>query len=247
MGRLYRRGPSFDALIGDRPHDAARTRSSACSPARKLKRAARGARGDAKVVLDAILAWNGDYATTDSEGKVPPGVAAWDAFCAAARDVAVARYPKEVSKLGHSAGGSHLQECATLEAFGLRTLKRRGYRKAAVAAMAALEKQFGSKDPDVVEDRPADVSGRLGGRRHLPRAVPVLRPRHLDRAHRARALAAERSDRVVALDEPRTAVVQAAVAAVQSLRATSIGIPLRARAMPLSTSASPSSISSVRE
>ena len=114
---------------------------------RKLRRAARGARGDAKVVLDAILAWNGDYATTDADGNVPPGVAAWDAFCAGAQKVATAPYPEGVRRLGHSAGGSHLQECSTLESFGLRTLSRRGYRKAAVEAMTTLEEDFGSKDP----------------------------------------------------------------------------------------------------
>jgi hypothetical protein len=129
-----------------------------------LKRAARGARGDAKIVLGAILAWNGDYATTDSEGKVPPGLAAWDAFCAGAQKVATARYPDAVRRLGHSAGGSHLQECSTLEAFGLRTLKRRGYRKAAVAAMSELEKEFGSKDPDAWKrDRPTYPAGSEGG------------------------------------------------------------------------------------
>jgi hypothetical protein len=131
---------------------------------RMLKRAARGARGDAKIVLGAILAWNGDYATTDSEGKVPPGLAAWDAFCAGAQKVATARYPDAVRRLGHSAGGSHLQECSTLEAFGLRTLKRRGYRKAAVAAMSELEKEFGSKDPDAWKrDRPTYPAGSEGG------------------------------------------------------------------------------------
>ena len=139
-------------------------RSSACSPRRKLRRAARGASGDAKVVLDAILAWDGDYATTDAEGKVPPGVAAWDAFCAAARDLAIARYPKGVSRLGHGAGGSHLQECASLESFGLRTLGRRGYRKAAVEAMTALEEQFGAKDPEAWKiDRPTYPVGSEGG------------------------------------------------------------------------------------
>jgi acyl-homoserine lactone acylase PvdQ len=163
VARFYRRGPSFGALAAiDRVSGThAQQRILA---RRKLKRAARGASGNAKVVLDAILAWDGDYTTTDSEGKVPAGVAAWDAFCAAARDVAVARYPTEVSKLGHSAGGSHLQECATLESFGLRTLKRRGYRKAARRAMVALEKQFGSKDPGSWKiDRPTYPVGSEGG------------------------------------------------------------------------------------
>ncbi len=74
------------------------------------------------------------------------------------------RYPEEVSKLGHSAGGSHLQECATLESFGLRTLRPRGYRKAATGAMTALEKQFGSKDPETWKvDRPTYPVGSEGG------------------------------------------------------------------------------------
>jgi penicillin G amidase len=163
VGRFYRRGPSFEALTAIDRLTGTHAQQRMLADAR-LKRAARRAKRDAKVVLGAILAWDGDYATTDSDGKVPPGVAAWDAFCAAARDVAVARYPKEVSKLGHSAGGSHLQECATLESFGLRTLARRGYRKAAVRAMAALEKQFGSKDPEAWKvDRPTYPVGSEGG------------------------------------------------------------------------------------
>src|SRR4029079_4791954 len=130
-GRLCRRGPSFAALI-DIDRITGTHAQQRMLATRRLKRAAKGAHGDAKVVLNTILDWNGDYATTDSDGKVPPGVAAWDAFCAGAQKVAIAPYPEGVKRLGHSAGGSHLQECSTLEAFGLRTLKRRGYRKAAV-------------------------------------------------------------------------------------------------------------------
>jgi penicillin G amidase len=162
VARFYR-NPSFEALTAiDRVSGShAQQRMLAAT---KLKRARRGARGDAKVVLDAILAWNGDYATADADGKVPPGVAAWDAFCAGARNVAVAPYPKDVSKLGHGAGGSHLQECATLESFGLRTLKRTGYRKAAVEAMKLLEERFKSKSPaDWKIDRPTYPVGPEGG------------------------------------------------------------------------------------
>jgi penicillin amidase len=129
----------------------------------RLRRARRGARGDARVVLDAILRWDGDYHTTDSDGKVPPGVAAWDAFCAAARKVATAPYPEAVGRLGHGAGGSHLQECATLEAFGLRVLGRRGYRRAAVEAMTALAERFDSKQPsDWKVGRPMYSTSALG-------------------------------------------------------------------------------------
>jgi penicillin amidase len=163
VGRVYRGGPSFEGLVAIDRQSGTHAQQRMLST-RRLKRAARGARGDAKVVLGAILAWNGDYATADSDGKVPPGVAAWDAFCAGAQKVATGRYPDGVRRLGHSAGGSHLQECSTLEAFGLRTLKRRGYRKAAVAAMAELEKEFGSKGPDAWKiDRPTYPAGSEGG------------------------------------------------------------------------------------
>ena len=160
--RFYRRGPSFEALTAiDRitgSHAQQRVLAG-----RKLRRAARGASGDAEVVLDAIRAWDGDYATTDADGKVPAGVAAWDAFCAAAQKVATAPYPAGVRRLGHGAGGSHLQECSTLEAFGLRTLGRRGYRKAAVEAMKTLAEKFGSKDPEAWKiDRPTYDVGAEG-------------------------------------------------------------------------------------
>jgi len=139
----------------------------------RLKKARRRSKGDARVVLDTILAWDGDYHTTDDDGNVPAGVAAWDAFCAGAETVAMRRYPEEIGKLGHSAGGSHLQECATLEAFGLRTLGKRGYRRAAVEAMETLatppdnddprKPQFGSKDPDAWRiERPTYPVGAEG-------------------------------------------------------------------------------------
>ena len=163
VGRFYRRGPSFEALTAiDRitgTHAQQRVLSG-----RKLRKAARGASGDAKVVLDAIVAWDGDYGTTDSDGKVPPGVAAWDAFCAGAQKIATAPFPEGVRRLGHGAGGSHLQECSTLESYGLRTLGRRGYRRAAVEAMKALAEAFGSKDPQSWKtDRPTYNVGSEGG------------------------------------------------------------------------------------
>ena len=157
------RNPSFETakLIDQITGTHAQQRVLATS---RLKKARKGAKGDAKVVLATILAWNGDYDTTDGAGKVNGGMAAWDAFCAAARKVAVARYPELISKLGHGAGGSHLQECATLESFGLRTLRPRGYRKAAVEAMKTLSEKFGSKDPASWKlDRPTYPVGSEGG------------------------------------------------------------------------------------
>jgi acyl-homoserine lactone acylase PvdQ len=146
VARLFR-SASFDAAkrVDELTGTHAQQRMLANS---RLKKARRGAKGDAKIVLDTILAWSGDYHTTDDAGKVPAGVAAWDFFCAAARKVAISGYPEDVSKLGHSAGGSHRQECATLEAFGLRTLSARGWRRAATEAMKLLQEEFKSKKPE---------------------------------------------------------------------------------------------------
>ena len=72
--------------------------------------------------------------------------------------------------------------------------------------MKALEKEFGSKDPEAWKiDRPTYPVGSEGGG-VVPRAVPVLRPRHLDRAHRARSLAgllSQGGNRLFALDDAR--------------------------------------------
>lgn len=164
------RAPSFEAMKRVERYVGTHAQQRILA-AKRLRRARRGARGDAKVVLKTILAWNGDYHTTDEDGKVPPGVAAWDVFCESARKAAIARYPEKVSKLGHGAGGSHLQECATLESFGLRVLASRGYRKAAVEAMKKLstppeegsKNQFGSKKPqDWKTGRPMYNTGALG-------------------------------------------------------------------------------------
>lgn len=153
VARIYK-NPSFDGLVAIDRITGTHAQQRMLDTAR-LKRARRGARGDAKTVLATILRWDGDYSKTDADGKVDPGVPAWSAFCDAAKTVAVGRYPKDVEKLGHSAGGSHRQECATLEAFGLRTLNSKGYRRTAVLAMKALKKEFGSKKPaDWKQPRP---------------------------------------------------------------------------------------------
>jgi penicillin amidase len=161
--KRFARNPSFDVLTTIDRITGTHAQQRVLA-ARRLRRAARGAKRDAKVVLGAVRAWDGDYATADEDGRMPPGMAAWDAFCAAAGKVATARYPQAVRRLGHGAGGSHLQECASLESFGLRTLGRRGYRRAAVEAMAELEKRFGSKDPEAWRlERPTYPVGTEGG------------------------------------------------------------------------------------
>ena len=116
--------------------------------ARRLKAARKRAQGNARIVLDTILAWDGNYHRADGEGKVDPGVAAWDVFGKAAFEVALGKQPKEaLALLRHGAGSSHQQEFDVHEVYALRTLSARGYRQAAALAFEALRTEFESDDP----------------------------------------------------------------------------------------------------
>jgi penicillin amidase len=115
--------------------------------ARRLRRARRGARGEARVVLDTILAWDGSYALTDSNGTVDPGVAAWEAFKVAAKKRVYDRYGKAAELLIHGRNDLHEFDVTNAEALALRSLGRRGYRIAADTAFEALRKRFRSGEP----------------------------------------------------------------------------------------------------
>ena len=82
---------------------------------RALSRAAAGATGAAKAVLDTLLAWDGNYTRTDAAGTVDPGVATWDAFRTAVVDqgvrrpygsIAVSLLESEVMKITGSLGSA---------------------------------------------------------------------------------------------------------------------------------------------
>jgi acyl-homoserine lactone acylase PvdQ len=125
----------------------------------RLARAATGASGPAKAVLDTLLAWNGHYDQTASDGTVDPGVATWDAFRAAAGRVAVAplgdaaRWLADEGALegtipGYDQGAPyHYFDATHTESYGLRTLDADGYRRAAAAEFDALRARFGTDDP----------------------------------------------------------------------------------------------------
>lgn len=115
--------------------------------ATRLRRAAKGARGPARVVLATLRAWDGNYTRTDERGTVEPGVAAWDAFKTAAIGVALARFGDAVKRLEGGRAAVHAFDTTNLEAFALRTLSPRGYRLAAERAFALLERRFDSAEP----------------------------------------------------------------------------------------------------
>jgi penicillin amidase len=113
----------------------------------RLRRARRGAAGAARIVLDTILRWDGSYARADAAGTVDPGVAAWRAFLDAAALRALGRNLQRGALLIGGASNSHQFDVTNAEALALRTLGRRGYRRAAARALRTLQTRFGSPDP----------------------------------------------------------------------------------------------------
>ena len=117
---------------------------------RRLSVANGGASGQAKAVLDTLLAWNGHYDQTAPDGTVDPGVATWDAFRVQAAKIATAPFGAAAALLadegslqstlpGYDQGTSyHLFDATHEESYGLRTLDADGYRRAAAAAFTTM-------------------------------------------------------------------------------------------------------------
>ena len=142
----------------------------------RLKRAAKGATGGAARVLETLVRWDGSYGRTDSQGKVDAGVAAWDAFLAAAGSIAVAPYGQAAKWAAnenvlhglfpeyHAGAGYHYFDANHFASLGLRKLSASGYRQAAADAYDALVKRFKSGDAGAWQEprRMFDFQGLAG-------------------------------------------------------------------------------------
>ncbi|HVE68449.1 MAG TPA: penicillin acylase family protein [Solirubrobacteraceae bacterium] len=157
--RALARRPSFAGLqdVVRRVGTVAQQRRPAY---RRLLVAARPPLGRrASRVLNTLLAWDGSYHRTASDGTVHPGVATWDAFRAEAERLVRARVGPAAGWLAnegalqflhpgyHMAAPYHYFEATHLESTGLRTLDTAGYRLAAERAFEVLARRFGSADP----------------------------------------------------------------------------------------------------
>jgi penicillin amidase len=112
-----------------------------------LRRVAKGSSGNAKLVLDTLLAWDGNYDTTDGGGTVDPGVTTWETFKELAAKRAVAPLGKGADRWSSRPGSSHAFDITDKESYGLRTLSRKGLRAVAADTFVAMAKQFGTDDP----------------------------------------------------------------------------------------------------
>jgi acyl-homoserine lactone acylase PvdQ len=109
----------------------------------KLRAADAGASGPAKALLDTVLAWDGDYDTTDAHGTVNPGVASWEALMAAM----VERLPRAARDWLGGPGGSHQFDFGGADGVAFLRLGTADLRAAAAAAASALTARFGTADP----------------------------------------------------------------------------------------------------
>jgi penicillin amidase len=121
-----------------------------------LRRAASGATGGAATVLHALVSWDGSYARVDANNTVDPGVAAWDAFRAAAAKRAIAPLGAGAQWLAdenvlqplhpdyHPGAPYHYFDSSHFQSYALRSLSMPGYRAAAQDAFAALSARFGT-------------------------------------------------------------------------------------------------------
>jgi penicillin G amidase len=109
----------------------------------RLRAAQAAATGEARALLDTIVAWDGNYDREDSRGTVDPGVAAFEALKEAVEDTLPAA---ALSLLGQR-GGSHPFDMGAAEAEGFHRSSTRGLVRTAGAAARALAARFGSADP----------------------------------------------------------------------------------------------------
>ena len=109
----------------------------------RLRAAEAAATGQAKALLGAIVAWDGNYDREDANGTVDPGVAAFEAL----KESAERTLPAAARRWLGQRGGSHPFDIGAAEAAGLHSLGQAGLISAAGRAATALQSRFGSADP----------------------------------------------------------------------------------------------------
>lgn len=112
----------------------------------RLRRAARGATGRAREVLDTLLNWNGDYVAVNAENTVDAGVATWEAFKEEANRQGTASLGTGADRFEEKPGNSHVFDMTDREAYALRTLSSAGYRRVAEATFTRLADRFETTD-----------------------------------------------------------------------------------------------------
>ncbi len=132
---------------------------------RLLRAARKNANAAGSRLLGALLAWDGDYATTDAAGTVDPGVAIWEQFKTELEGVLIGPMGAGAEILAGSTGGSHGFDITNGEAAALRLLGASAYATAAERAAKVLTQRFGTatvsawREPRLMYDVSAQGAG----------------------------------------------------------------------------------------
>jgi penicillin G amidase len=163
---------SFDAATIAVMRDLRRIATQRPTAEAALQTASAGATGPAADVLNALLAWDGDYTRTAADGTIDPGAATWEQFKAAAQRVALGEPTPATRGLLGVPGDEGYVESTLGETYALRTLDADGLRQAAANAAAVLTALFGSADPAAWRAQRAMVSPEVQGLA-VPPAIPL--------------------------------------------------------------------------
>ena len=116
----------------------------------KLRAALHGATRDQAAVLRTILSWRGSYTVANSKNTVNPGVAAWQTLKDRLQAIALA----PLGGAGRLIGGGepndeHVFDVDIGQAYALRVLGPRAWRRAAASSFQILSRRFHSTEPSL--------------------------------------------------------------------------------------------------
>ena len=187
--------PQLRALDRDRRgggHDRAAV--PVRQPAAARARAPGWRRGRARATLATLLAWDGDYATTDAAGTVDPGVAIWEEF--KDRLEAILLKPMGDAEAAADLGRRHRQLASVRHqqrrVAGPAQARRARLRPRRERDRGRARRPLRQRRPGRLARAAAHVRG-LGTGRRLGARPAVLRPRNVEPVGRAGALGPTRS------------------------------------------------------
>jgi penicillin amidase len=146
--RIWEKAPSFEGMQTVIKYVGTHAQQRSLATVR-IRKATKLAKGNAKLVLDALTAWEGSYQDADEAGTVNPGVAIWEQLKDDLELVALKKLSsntKVLEPMASGTGNSHKFDISNGEAYALKTLKPAEWQPAAEATFAALAKKFGTDD-----------------------------------------------------------------------------------------------------
>ncbi len=113
----------------------------------KLKAARKAGQGIGPRAISELLHWNGNYAETDANGTIAPGVSIWEEFKTQLESILLKPYGPGATPLAGGTSHSHEYDITPGEAIALRELGPKAYARAAQRTGRKLAARFGSDSP----------------------------------------------------------------------------------------------------